>query len=311
MPEENHGECTIATPNANASPDIRSQDGGDEGLSAVPIQAKSQKDNPRTAELARGIKSGEKWLIGLGILTLAVNTSIAFIYIDQLKAMQRANELTQAALRSASQSSMDSSKQFQVQLRHFDASIGTQQIQIGKLDASISQASRLADATEKANWNVLENDRPWIGAYLQGANFEVGKKLPLSIIFMNSGRRPAKADLVVMHGNIYKTFPDPEKEYDYSGMKSRVVIVPNSTTQSTTSPDHEMTDLELQIVNSGSSTFYVFAKMEYHDVRTQKKHWIHVCYQYIPLSKVWAGGFQQCNQYNETDDDEHYLVTAP
>lgn len=49
-------------------------------------------DEPKAAQLDREIKVGERWLIIIGIATVLINTSIAWIYWGQLGEMRKATE---------------------------------------------------------------------------------------------------------------------------------------------------------------------------------------------------------------------------
>src|ERR1700691_3588014 len=107
---------------------------------------------------------------------------------------------------------------------------------VEKLNLQADAANRLARDTETANKNVLEADRPWMGAFISVANFGVGKKATFSITFANSGKRPAKADLTALRERSYAQFPpNPDSEYVFDTVPSTSVIVPGqaSLVQST------------------------------------------------------------------------------
>jgi hypothetical protein len=87
---------------------------------------------------------------GTFILTASVaiaTVAYAFIAVFQLREMRHSNQLTQSALEKADRSSLESSKQFQVQLRHFDASLGQTQILAGQAVTQATQTAKLAADT--------------------------------------------------------------------------------------------------------------------------------------------------------------------
>jgi hypothetical protein len=146
------------------------------------------------------------------------------------------------------------------------------QQQLSKMDASIQQASRLATATETANQNILEADRPWLGAtLLLDQDIAVGSSPTASISFINSGKRPARVILMGARPRLFVVFPkDPPYERGplqrssasflgpgaQLGMKLRLVI----------NGDGKITD---EMVNriKGPESLFIYAKVDYLDMR--------------------------------------------
>jgi hypothetical protein len=198
--------------------------------------------------------------------------------------------------------SSETSKQFQVQLGHFDASIGVSQMQLGKLDASIAQASRLATATEKANTNVLAADRPWIGLGLSVNDFQVGKSPQFTISLTNSGRRPAKITSSGYGCHIYESFPkSPDFERDNPDMYSTGIVVPGMTGNGSEYvwKEHAMNQSTLDLLNAGAQKLYCYVDLEYSDVRTGEPHFTHGCVRYVPPTRSYLSMFQSCHEYND------------
>jgi hypothetical protein len=200
----------------------------------------------------------------------------------------------------ASQSFSNSAKDIPVRMA--DA-VGKLNLQAGALADSASQASRLATDMEQANKNVIEEDRPWVGANFQVQDFEVGKKPIATVSFVNSGKRPAIATLFAIHGQPYEHFPDPEREYVYDSINSTVVIVPGGNSTSREDANLPLDQPLMDKLTAGTLVFYAFAKVEYTDPVTKDSHWTHACWRYIPnTSKNLESGFRNCKEYNETDD---------
>jgi hypothetical protein len=151
--------------------------------------------NPDTAQSVRRELHWLEILNFSGQIILAIVGIIAVcIYGRQLREMNRTNDLTQQALRGSDMS-------LNRTLEHMDASTG--------------QTSRLAAATEKANANVLNADRPWVGGFIQVVDFEAGKSPEAICTFVNGGRRPAYIEKATCGSEMDKldinTIRDPRK----------------------------------------------------------------------------------------------------
>ena len=176
---------------------------------------------------------------GTFILTTSVAVAtIAYVVIAalQLCEMRHTNQLTQSALQRADQSSLDSSKQFQVQLQRFDASLGQEQILASQAATQALQTTRLAtdthdladsgkaqsEATQKIAINsasqlmtmnqTLEIDhRAWIRVVdivpEYSLTLDVGSaQLNFAVNYLNMGNLPAsnvllKADMIAQKPN--------------------------------------------------------------------------------------------------------------
>jgi hypothetical protein len=175
-------------------------------------------------------------------------------------------------------------------------------LQAGSLSDSAAQASRLADNTETANQNVIEADRPWIGGYITVTDFSLGKKPNVTIVFVNSRKRPARLDLTAMKEEMREVFPkNPDADYIFDTVQSTSVIVPGQTAVL-----HqilgEVIQSDLDMLNGGKFTFFIFAKAEYRDLRTNQRHWTHICIRYIPkLTSDTNSGFGNCEKYNDAE----------
>ncbi|MEO7027798.1 MAG: hypothetical protein ABI147_00150 [Acidobacteriaceae bacterium] len=221
----------------------------------------------------------------------------------QLNEMRRTNRNTEAALGNAAKSVQQASEQFQVQLHHFDASLGVTQLQLGKLDASIGQASRLAGATEKANANVLASDRPWIGGMITVSGFTPSSKPSYIFSFPNSGRRPALTERVAVTARSAESVPDFDKDLSENFAQSRAVIVPGGSFTSTRVSNIQVTQDEMNALNNKLFHFYAFGSMTYRDVRTGEIHHTRVCSVYVPLVDAPEGADRwiNCPAYNDAD----------
>src|SRR5271155_2034214 len=90
MPEKNGGGDTPKTPDTDASIQPPPQPPGNQNPPAPPPDDNSHNNQARITELEQETRGGERWLIGIGIATMVINTGIALIYLGQLLQMRKA-----------------------------------------------------------------------------------------------------------------------------------------------------------------------------------------------------------------------------
>lgn len=173
--------------------------------------------------------------------------------------------------------------------------------EVHRLDASVREAHRLVVASEIANKNFKDADRPWIGAYMSMQDFEVGKSPVLTITVANTGRRPARITLTEVRAKDYEAFPArPEYPAGASEWQSVTLVVPNQSAN-TVLTIATLTQQHMDLLMAGRDHYYVHANIEYLDVLTHTTHWTHVCWRYFPGLKNSNSGFVNCDQYNEAN----------
>jgi hypothetical protein len=185
------------------------------------------------------------------------------------------------------------------------------QQQLSKMDASIQQASRLATATETANQNILEADRPWLGAtLLLDQDIAVGSSPTASISFINSGKRPARVILMGARPRLFVVFPkDPPYERGPLQRSSASFLVPGAQLgmklRLVINGDGKITD---EMVNriKGPESLFIYAKVDYLDMRDNTVHHTHACWKYVTYSGKGAtpDAFYNClvsDGYNDAD----------
>jgi hypothetical protein len=176
--------------------------------------------------------------------------------------------------------------------------------QIPKLDASIAQASRLAAATEQANQNVLDADRPWIGIAIEVTNFEADQTPTKTLTLVNSGKRPAMITSLKADGDYAKAMSETPQYRGGTSVK-RQFLVPGTVYVSKVNlfRGGVLKSDALSILNSKTTSFFSYAAVEYIDVRTGKHHFTHACKQYVPASPSEgnSAGFFGCEAYNSGD----------
>ena len=244
----------------------------------------------------------------------------------QLHVMQRASEdsaaqtkqLIDAATKTeaAAEKSAKASRDFADTAGSINMSIGAAvdklNLQAGALKESVSQASRIAKATEAANANVLAADRPWFGGVIHVSDFEVGKAPGAVCDFVNSGRRPASVQFAGCGGVFGSAFPKNPVFKNVSGIISRSFIVPGSTVSAPIASlftgdqgapglfqNGQPTDGLIKQLGTRNLILFVYGEIDYTDVRSGEKHFTHTCVQYNPPTVMGPAGFFLCETYND------------
>jgi hypothetical protein len=246
-------------------------------------------------------------LAACSVLTGGISAWQAYIANQTLTEIQKSKADTGRII-TASETQADAAKSFAASASKINSGINTAvdklNLQAEKLEASVKQAARLADATEKANANVINSDRPWIGIVFSVDGFAVGKTPTYSIAFMNSGKRPArvtKSDTVtgfIDYGN------NPVYVHHAAGSNSVAVVVPGQAVGSSFKSDtadamNPITEDAMKALVDGVVPYRVYAMIEYTDIRTNASYWTHACWHYTPKIITTNSGFSNCTEYND------------
>ncbi len=160
----------------------------------MPDEQIDQHDDRNSAavQLEKDIRGGEKWLIGIGVATLLINSGIALIYLSQLQQMRIA---TQASTRAA-QLAADA---MEFNDSHFDRQMWQA---ISQTAASIKAANAAGSAADTAKQTLRVSERAYLS--IEDPTFDFGSKamrLPLS----NTGHIPSGALISTIHEATYDT----------------------------------------------------------------------------------------------------------
>jgi hypothetical protein len=249
---------------------------------------------------ASGVKNTKLGLEIAGLLVLIVYTVFSALQWLQIR---YTNNLTARALDGNDKTLSQTLNKLQGQTDATNRLGDYAQQQVGKLDASIQQASRLATDTETANANVLSADRPWMGAAVVINKFAVNEKVSITFEFTNSGHRPARVEISKVRFNAYTGFPqDPEKEYIIDAVPSTTILVPGQPMFAPNTSDGLLAPQIMSFLESRQLTYYAFGEVVYRDIRTNEEHWTHICIYYIPKAKTDSDpGFRNCPTYNDAN----------
>lgn len=217
-----------------------------------------------------------------GVVLVLVGVIAAFIYHGQLAEMRHTNELTQKAL---------------------DGSDKTLEATLTKMQGQIDQTKRLADETHTANQNTILIDRPWLGIVIEVTNFGPNKIPVKTININNSGKRPAMITSFVSNGDYFKVIPTSPPYPGASSIKKQF-LVPGTRYVSVVNLFQDsgiISSPALQLLDQKEKIFFVYASVEYVDVRNGEKHFTHACVYYLPATKESAAQFVGCSTYNDGD----------
>jgi hypothetical protein len=162
-----------------------------------------------------------KATLGLTAAVAIATVAYALIAEFQLSEMRRTNRDTEAALGNAAKSSQDASEQFQVQLHHFDASLGVNQIQINKMDRLARATEKAARAAQSASVTAKEalhvSERAYLFIQAPVPNFE---QHALTFQIINTGHLPAEHIEIIQHNAIYEV-ADPSNGIPWNSLATR------------------------------------------------------------------------------------------
>ena len=170
---------------------------------------------------------------------------------------------------------------------------------------SVIAANAANDAVTQAkvaNKQAADADRPWFGIILASVEgFEVGKIPVATVLFVNSGRRPAKVILSEVGTHWYKNFP--EKPVYQTASRSVSIAVPNSQIISKFNVAKiPLSQLEIDAAAAGvPARYFIYANVQYIDIGTGQKHHTRACWSYIGNDPVLAKSFYSCSEYQDAD----------
>ena len=176
--------------------------------------------------------------------------------------------------------------------------VGKLNLQAKSLQSSVGQATRLATATEKANAYVLGADRPWMGGTIQVSDFETNKTPTYTVVFTNTGKRPAKTTLTETL-SVPIDYGDEPVYLAFDTTPSAAIVVPGQPVSATWQEKVPMDSALMALLDDGKVPFRIYAHVEYTDLRTGDKYWTHVCWRFMPKHPPGTFGFTNCAEYND------------
>jgi hypothetical protein len=261
-----------------------------------------QSANTNQKETLDAIRKGERIaLIIAGIVAFATIGQLVITLVNNGNTSDQADKMILVSQRNERAATKFADQARRINIGISDA-VAKLNVQAGALKDSSDQTRRLADATESANRNALESDRPWIGALPVVANIEAGQTLSMGFTFTNSGKRPAFVESTKARFDVFLAFPDdPEHAYvnPHNELPSTDFIVPGMNVQAVSRGDEPVSQQVVDLVNSGRAIYYSFGEVIYRDTVTNEEHITQVCVRFYPQRKNSTDfGWRNCQQYN-------------
>jgi hypothetical protein len=296
MPDENSSQGVPAEPNKQSSiqapaQSIRQQDPPTQKAGSNPNQ--NQND---LQEQQKEIRKAEHWLIGIGILTICVNTLIFLVYYGQLKQMRRS---TDAASRAAYASCMAT----EFSRRTLVETMGGEKL--------TEQAARASSNQAQA---AIASEAPELEATMGGIPLQPNHALRCKYTITNVGKTGAYHLNIQMRSVIIGPQSDPVFTYpknqtggvSNSSLAAGHHIPPNDDmTNSVRNPDGTErigTNKDFEDINAGRQDFMFYGKATLTDV-FGVHHWMTFCswYHQYPVDQLVNAGHPRCAEYNQRD----------
>lgn len=285
MPEEKDGESAAGEPDSKTPIDPQIQPNGNKGIPAQSPNNRTRNNESDTAELAREIRGGEKWLIGIGVATILVNILLACIYFGQLKEMRKATQATRDAVRVASRTLDETQRSNARQAAQAEA-------------ASKSSAASSQQALRSFIDSSRLDQRAWVGiSTIDPFSFTPNDSFGLRLRLVNTGHTPALHvhTLTILHSQpsteafkaIYGKVPDKE-------IQSDSVILANGATFVDT-PKYPLNQLQIDAVKNKTITAYAYGNITYLDA-FGRHHLTKFCKVIAETNKA-----EDCGTYNFAD----------
>ena len=197
MPEQNSSNEIAGEPGGESPVQPPRQPPGNRNPPSPPANGNPGQNNNESKNLEKDIRTGERWLVGIGIATVLVNIGIGSIYYGQLKQMRIATEASTKAANLASDA-------FEINDGNFERMMNQT---IRQSSAQIKSADAAALAAKTADETLHVAERAYVVVEDPKLDFTL-KSIELPLV--NSGHIPSGAATSIVHEATYYT-PSPER----------------------------------------------------------------------------------------------------
>jgi hypothetical protein len=303
MPEESGSQETSREPQNQAPIQPPPQPPRNQDPPAPPVDDNPINNQSTAAELQK-IKTGESWLIGIGIITLLVNSYIAYVYTGQLTQMRIATEASRRAVDLASDTLEYSNSNFD---RTMQKTIDQTISQYQATQQAIISANAARSAADTAKSALVNGQRAFVYAKpvvqrenLPGDTNPYG--IQIIVTWTNSGESPARRMIVNQSRkdeDIPENFIFPDSQQGW--------------TPNTLAPKDTISNTPISIpiekfrVHNGTVIMTLWGWATYHDVFAPKvEHLTEYCFKI--LSRTDSTGHMasqelSCKKHNCADED--------
>jgi hypothetical protein len=225
------------------------------------------------------------------MVATAGNIVVALIQLHTAKDLALSSGQQTDKLITAANTNAAASKQFAIAADGIRSGV---QDAVAKLNLQAEQLSKTADQTSRLATATVDADRPWVGGTISITRSDDGKQPVIRVEFDNVGKRPALITFAAMSAGLGKVFSyNPDAEYK-DATQTTSLLVPGQT-MFINAPPLTLTEAQIDQIGDKSLTFYVIAKVEYRDKKTNAEYWTHLCVKYDPVSALAPN----CREYND------------
>jgi hypothetical protein len=191
MPDQNTPDAKPDNPDHNPSIESKPiQSLADKERQTEPKDASTNAEEDDARKFKEDVRSGEKWLIGIGVASVLVNLIIAYFYFGQLTEMRVATEASTKAASLASDALELNSGDFERTMRQLRYQT---KAQVDSANAAKDTSKTAVDSIKKSRDAFRDDQRAWLGMVGEHVSqFERGKPIGITVEFFNSGRTPAR-----------------------------------------------------------------------------------------------------------------------
>lgn len=283
MPVETGGNSIGGNPEGHPPTETPIQSPGNQAIPPDTTNPHANQDQTAFINIEKDIKSGEKWLIGIGIATILVNVIIACIYYGQLKEMRKATQATTDAVRVA-RDTLTATQNANAQQALDNAAAAVQAK--AAADANSVQSTKSLQATID---NFHQEQRAWVS--ITGASNP--EPMHLRVGYGNSGRTPALG--VTAYRNYTITLGDIPQT-DREPVSGRTTTAPPGVPYFS---DVSITPGDWATFKQTHRSIYLYGTIWYEDI-FHSHHWTQWCFQVLDQT---SGPIQYdgCGKHTQID----------
>jgi len=302
MPEQESIGSTTDKPKTDTSVQVPLDQLGNQNPPIQPSDNNASDNRATVVKLEKDIKSGEGWLIGIGIVTILVNIGIGLVYLGQLSQMRKAtNAAALGAYIACENAQIARSTLLELQAGGIDTH--------GFAVASTYEAMAATQA-ESATITVTLRPEP----------IQVNKTIDFSFQFQNTGKTTAKNVTVKAITVFLPRNQDPDFSYPHLriGRLSIGSLYPREGSHPGIYISAKNEDASLKIATDADSIDYqkgrkdamVYGIVSYTDI-FGVNHWSRFCgvNQHLEEGLMKDTGHTKCAAYNK-DDTNHPVYNA-
>jgi len=159
------------------------------------------------------------------------------------------------------------------------------------------QAKNMKETVNVMSDQFQLDQRAWIGIYEMSGQFKIGEISTIDIMFINSGKTPAKQVVCKAKGRIIPLGVEPDYTKEIL-IESKGILAPQQVSGIKITDARPVTEEHFGAVKSGKERLYIYGTVYYSDT-FNKNHWVSFCYYLGHDMVTWTPYIN----HNNTDDN--------